>query len=239
MSKPEVWSVDEFGEPWLDNPHLIIANPIRRQKKMASKRRQPAALRKYWAARRGKKSSPRRKRRTSRAVTRRRSVSRKQARSNPYFLNARRRRSPSRRRYHRNPQLAGFALPGVMDVLSVGAGLVVPPLVASYIMPMLPEAFRSNRIAAYAVKAAAVVVPALVVKKFVSQRAGNLMLLGGAASFALDLIKDFAPGVIPGLGYQPLLGKYVVPRSINGGRAAGLPPMIASTPERLNPSQRF
>lgn len=236
---------------------------------MASRRerRMPAGLARYWATHRRK---PRRRRAAKRNYTstgmllnpkrRRRRAS---GRRNVMVTNPRRRRSIGRarrvRRYRRNPgllggrsmSLMGFSLPPLDAVAFVGAGLIVPPLVTSYIMTMLPADWKTSKAAYYGVKAVSVLVPAMLLKQFVSPRAGNLMLLGGAASFVIDLIKDFAPGVIPGLGVQPFLGYYPsmgIPSRQLGtypgrGGAQRLPgllsPMIASTPDRLNPAGRF
>jgi len=167
---------------------------------------------------------------------------RRRTRTNPYFLNPPRRRRyhSNKRRYRSNPALMGFQLPGLLDVVSVGAGFVVPPIVAGYIMGWLPDSMKTSKAAMWAVKAAAVVVPSMVVRRFVSRRAGNLMLLGGAVSLALDLVKEFAPGLIPGVGFQPLLGAHVVrPTRARMPAPAGLPAMIASTPDRLSPTGRF
>lgn len=247
-----LWTRDDYGEPWLDNPQLLIAgNPLkRRKKKVMAKRAMPAGLRRYWAKhrrkpRRARKNAyfvnPHRRRRVRARVRHRRRAARR-PRQNAYFLNPRRRRG--RRRYRSNPSLMGlgFQLPNLMDVAAVGAGMVVPPIVASYVMGWIPDAWKTSKAAYYVVKAASVVIPSMLVRKFVSQRAGNLMLLGGAVSFALDLVKEFAPGVIPGLGYQPLLGAVVqrnfrvLPRT-NSGPA--LAPIIAMTPDRLSPQGRF
>jgi hypothetical protein len=137
----------------------------------------------------------------------------------------------------------GFQIPAVMDIAAVGAGFVVPPLITGYVMGWLPDSLKTSRAAYWAVKAAAVLVPSMAVRSFVSRRAGNLMLLGGTVSFVLDLIKEFAPGVIPGLGYQPLLGAFTAPPQFSRARMPpqrqGLPRMIAGTPDRLDPTARF
>ncbi len=163
----------------------------------------------------------------------------------------------SRRRAARNPQFLG-SLPPLKSIAFVGAGLVVPPLVATQIMKFLPTEWQTSKPAFYAVKAAAVILPSMLVKKMVSREAGNLMLLGGAASFALDLLKE--TGLLTQLGLsgvsnsQPLLGYYPskgggLGRMRNGmGSYPSLPQstmpvsmaqMIANTPDRLNPQNRF
>ncbi len=187
-----------------------------------------------------------RRRRRSYATNRRRRHHAARAHSNPvrrrrrYFSNRR------RRHYRSNPgglSVMGFQIPAVMDIAAVGAGFVVPPLITGYVMGWLPDSLKTSRAAYWAVKAAAVLVPSMAVRSFVSRRAGNLMLLGGTVSFVLDLIKEFAPGVIPGLGYQPLLGAFTAPPQFSRARMPpqrqGLPRMIAGTPDRLDPTARF
>lgn len=162
------------------------------------------------------------------------------------------------RRYRRNPgglSVAGFNLPAMDAVLFTGAGFIVPPLVQSFAMRFIPVAYQSNQAVMWLVRAASAVVPPMLVKKFVSQRAGNLMLLGGMVSLAIDAVKTFAPGMIPGLGSQPFLGAYIRPRPAGMGRyfandqrraLAGpgngngnMNSIWGGVPERLQASARF
>jgi hypothetical protein len=183
-------------------------------------------------SRRRLSTNPRRRRHTMRA--------------NPPRRRARRYSSNRRRSYRRNPALSvmGFQLPNLMDVAAVAGGMIVPPIISGYIMGWLPASLQTSSAAKWAVKAAAVVLPSMAVRSFISRRAGNLMLLGGSVSFVLDLIKEFAPGVIPGVGYQPLLGAFTASPAF--GARARLPlvarapsRMLSSTPDRLDPMQRF
>ena len=198
----KLWTTDQGGERWLVNPQLIIANPRhhRRIKKMASrrKRRMPAALRRYWAGRRAKSNymsagmlaNPRRRRPRRTRRHHRRAV----AVSNPP---RRRHVRRAHRRHHyrhalRNPRLMGFELPPLQDIAFVGAGLIVPPMLSTYLLAnVVPASYQTSQPVIYAVRAASVVIPAMLVRKFVNPRAGNLMLLGGAAAFVIQLIKDF------------------------------------------------
>jgi hypothetical protein len=136
-------------------------------------------------------------------------------------------------------------------VLFVGAGLVVPPIMAGYIMGMLPVEWRSSKATYYGVKAASVLIPSMLVRQFVSRRAGNFMLIGGAASFAIDLVREFMPALIPAapMAGQPFLG-YYERYNRNGalGRYSSIPvrsrtvqqtPLLSATPERLSPNARF
>lgn len=169
--------------------------------------------------------------------------------------------NPRRRRYKRNApagergmKIFGITLPSLETILWVGAGMVVPNIAAGYITGWLPATWTtvaadgSNKtqvqMATIGVQAASVLIPSLLVRKFVSQRAGNLMLVGGAASFVLSLIRTFMPGVIPGLGYQSMLGSYftrpgtVVPfRTPMVAKSAS--PMMIDVPYRLDPAARM
>ncbi len=140
-------------------------------------------------------------------------------------------------------------------ILFTGAGLVIPPIVASMIMKQMPVAWATSKPAFYAVKAASVLIPSYLVKRFVSPRAGNLMLLGGAASFMIDILNETGvltsiksafglSGAIsqPMLGYYPGigggLGKYPS-LSANGSAPVTAQRMVSSVPSRLNPADRF
>jgi hypothetical protein len=278
-----LWMEESDGERWLINPSLIIANPRarkarknRRGKKMALRRRRrsrrnrmPAGLRRFWAKHRRHRTNRVHRRRTRRArlnpPRRRRRARRNYAASGMLAMNRRRRRSyrrnrvmRHRRRARRNPSLLGFTLPPVMDIAAVGAGYVVSPLLANYVWNnwVAGTSLGTSKWAYLGVEAISVAVPAMVVRRFVNVRAGNLMLLGGAAKVALDLINTLAPTLLPavatptglgfyetmgprralsGVGEQPFLGRYLtrgrpIPQS---GR------MISSVPDRLDPGARF
>lgn len=252
------------GEIWLDNPQLIIANPGKRRKKRMAKSYRKRRGRKGTSRRRryrrnyaasGLIANPRRRRRARRTTLRRR---RRSFAMNPR-RRVRRRRHVARRRYRRNPGLGsmfGFTLPPLDAILFTGAGIVIPPVMASYLMTYLPASLKTSKAAYYGVKAAAVLIPSMLVRRFVSRRAGNLMLVGGAASFAIDLVREFAPGLLPGaVGSQPFLGFYermpggrAMTASPGMGRYASIPvrsqpiqrtPLLSITPERLSPGARF
>jgi hypothetical protein len=145
----------------------------------------------------------------------------------------------------------GIHLPPFDAVLYTAGGYVAPPMVAGVLMTFVPDSMKGSAVTTWLVKAASVLLPAWLVGRFVSQRAGSYVLIGGAASFVIDAVNTFAPGLIPGLrgmGYQPLLGSYFGPQlpaytrrsqtSLVRGRSA-MSPMIADAPERLDPSGRF
>jgi len=248
---------DIDGERWLANPQLIIANPRRKKRgKVMAK-----------ARRRGRKNAPRRRRARKnyaasglianprRRYRRNRRTSRRRVSLNPR-RRYRRNRVHHARRYRRNPGISsalGFSLPPMDAILFTGAGIVIPPIMAGYIRSFLPTDWQASKAAYYGVKIASVVVPSMLVRRFVSRRAGNLMLLGGAASMAVDMIREFMPTLLPAatMSGQPFLGFYerMPQRSLSGmGRYASIPvrsqsvmrtPLLSATPERLMPQNRF
>lgn len=249
------------GELWLDNPLLttLAANPGRK-KTVAKKRRKMSALQRLYFG--PKKNRPRR-RHHSRSNRPRRNFygagmlanrpRRRHSRSNRPRRNFYPLLNP-RRHYRRNSpsdgavvqNVGGIPIPALSPMLFAGAGIIVPPLVAGYITTNLLPASMQGTATTWLVKAASVVIPGLLIRKFVSRQGGNYFLIAGGASFILDAIRTFMPGVIPGLGYQPMLGSYFGPqRPINFQPRAATnvplmqPSMIASTPDRLNPANRF
>lgn len=239
------------GEPWFDNPQLVIANPKRRKKTMSKRR-----------TRRGRKNAPRRRARRNfysagmlsnrpRRKARRNPRRRRHMRSNAYFPLGNPRRK-HRKHYRRNPgggrKFLGFTLPPMDEVLFATAGLIGPGLVAGKILSFLPASWQTgsdgkpNQITMWATKVLSVVLPAWAIRRFIGTRASNSFLIGGLAGLSLDAIKTFAPGIIPGIGAQPLLGSYFdQPRAVvNFPRSTGrVPQMIADAPGRLDPQERY
>lgn len=180
------------GEPWFDNPLLVTAtaNPRRKRKKMAA-------------------SNPRRKR-ARRNPSRR---SRARARRNPIAANPRHGRRRRRSGYRHNPPaVMGISLPPVEDVLYTSVGFIAPAALSGQILNLLPDSMRGQA-TTWIVKAAAAIVPAALAKRFLGPRAASLMLVGGGCSFTLDLLRTYAPGVIPGLSGMPMLG-YWTPQAL-------------------------
>jgi hypothetical protein len=185
---------------------------------------------------------------------------RRRARTNP-----RRRRyavarhNPRRRRHYRsNPRrVFGFELPPIEAVLFTGIGLIAPNQIALKIMSYLPDSVTkkadgtTSQPVAWGVKIATALLLPLAVRKFVSQKAGNYMLIGSGAGLVLDAVKTFMPGVIPGIGYQTMLGEYQTPglnayfqrsdaQPYNRARVPlSTSAIVAGAPDRLDPSSRF
>jgi hypothetical protein len=229
------------GEPWFDNPQLIVANPRKRRTTTMARphRRRYRARHNRRRARRNLYSpGPM----VNRGHRRRRTM---RARARAFFRRHFRRRHhhvKHNRRYRRNPSalsLAGIQFPPLDAVLWVGAGAIVPPMVQAQIVKFVPASWQQSQATTWLVKVASVVVPGILLRRFVNPRAGNLFMVGGLASLVIDAIRTFAPGVIPGMGYQPLLGAYFGPGAAAQQPRMALPPMMAEAPTRLDPAHRF
>lgn len=253
--------------PWLENPVLITAaNPRKGRRKVKMAQRSKRTGRFVRTARKTRKPRKAASHRINPHRRRRRSPSRRRKASSGFLAmfskpKARRRRStnPRRRGYRRNPgtggtmRVFGFGLPAVDAMAFTAAGFLAPALVSEYLMRVIPESWKvgtAGTLVNWSVKIISAFAPGYLVRKFVSPKAGNYMMIGGGAQLVLEIMRTFLPGVIPGLGHQPLLGTY--PRAglndyFNNPRTlvpfsrsrAALPAMLASTPDRLNPAGRF
>jgi len=243
-------------------------------RRRSRRNRMPAGLRRYWAKHRRRASPNRRRRRRSMSNPRRRRARRNYlspgmvAAMNPRRRrrHARRNRIHHHRRHHarRNPSLMGFTLPPTMDIVGVASGLIVPPMLANYIFNnyVAGTSMGTSKWAYLGVEALSVAATGMAVRKFINVRAGNMMLLGGAARFVLDAVQVLMPSLIPtsvmpaglsGMGAQPFLGFYEQRPRARGIPSPGLgryytpghatssqgSRMIMGTPDRLDPSARF
>lgn len=210
-----LWSEDEFGDLWLDNPHLSIltTNPkrrpsrVRRKTKMAKIKSRPRDAKgrfrkraggRRWTARVYASGRTRRVKVTRHPVLVNDPGRRKKRRSYAYAMN-RRRRSPVRRRYRHNPRrFAGlFGKITITNVVSVGVGMVGTPLMSGFINRYLPATISANRYAGYAVKGASAWLLSFAAEKAVGKQAGRAVLIGGLAYLAVNVITDFFPTLIP------------------------------------------
>ncbi len=235
------WDEDKNGELWLDNPQFVTAlfNP-RKVRKMAKPRKgvMPAGLRKYWAKHRRKTKTNPHKRRHYTARAKAPARRRYYAKTNPP------------RHYKRNKSRAGggvakmlgFSIPRPSSIVAAGAGLLFPPMIANYaITNFLPASLQGNQLATGAVKVGSVLIPGLVIGKFVSREAGMLFTLAGTAAFVVELIRSsgvLASVGLQGMGYYPAampqlravgMGKYITGKT--GSRPTTVP--------RLNSLERF
>ena len=209
--KKRLWNYFD-GEPFLDNPYLGILNAKKGKRTMATRRK------------RGRKATRRVARRPVRRTSTRRRTHR--ARRNPYpmaglVVNPRRRRrtrAVSRRRtrrssYRRNPALLGFSIPPLSKVLFAGVGFFAPPVLEGMISNFLPASISGTTLGKYATRILSVVGLTYAVRKFVGVEESNMVAIGGSVYVVSTALREFAPGIIPGLGmYVPArrgLGEYV------------------------------
>lgn len=192
------------------------------------------------------KSNPRRRRATLRAnPVRRRSAARRVMRANP-------RHRRHARHFRHNPAVLGMMLPSWEAMLYTGVGILTPALVEEQVNKFVPDAWKTGTtgtLVSWLVKAVSAFGPGMLVRKYASKDAGNYMLIAGGAVFGMGIIKTVFPGVVPGLGAQPLLGQYpgmgayfnrATPAGARFQRSrANVPTMLSTAPERLNPANRF
>jgi hypothetical protein len=249
------WSQDADGERWLVNgPELMIAsNRPKKKGKRKMYANKPRHGTKAWMSYirgfRKKNKSTKRKHHSK-------------ARRNMYsagqIANPPRTRTVTRyvkakliRRRKSNPgglfgrSAAGFlGLPGVEPILGAFAGLVVPPTLSHFTAPYLPTSITTSPWGKYAISAANVILPAWLIKKFLSRNIGNTMMVVGIGSLLYSIAKDFMPSVF-GLsgyvGYQPMLGVYQQRRGLPPARQVPMmtTPMQSGIPSRLDPTRRF
>lgn len=212
---------DFDGEPFLINPHLAILNPKKGRKMARRKTRRTVA--------RGRKNAPRRRRRTYR--------------KNPFTVpgavmavNPRRRKrgrknSPRHHRkgYRRNPAVLGMKLPSLQTIAYVGVGFVGTPILEGFVSSFLPTSFATSTLGKYVVRIGSALGLSWAGRQLIGREQGNMVAVGGGLYVVTSLIKDFAPGVIPGLGipgmaaYQSRLGAYQTRLSAYTGKQLAAP----------------
>jgi hypothetical protein len=247
------WTQDADGERWLINgPELLIAaNRPKRKEKRKMYANKPRHGTKAWMAyiRKFRKNPGGRKRkhhakRSRNMYSAGAIANRPKTRTITRYVKATRRRS--------NPGggggrgllgLAGF--PGIEPITGAFAGLAVPPVLNYLVSGYIPAAITGNTFGRYAVRAAEVVLPAWLVRRYVNRNVGNIMMFVGIGKLLFDAVREFAPG-IPGLsggiGYQPMLGVY--PQQRRGLPPARMVPMMQTSmqsgvPTRLDSGSRF
>lgn len=148
---------------------------------------------------------------------------RRRYRRNPYpvaglALNPRRRRrhrrNPQmnrRRRYRRNPSIMGFKLPPLQQVLYAGVGFVAVPVTEGFLNQFLPLSITSTTLGKYAVRIGSVIGLTWLGKAMLGKNAATMIGIGGGAYVLVSAVKEFAPGMIPGLSAYtvPGMGAYV------------------------------
>jgi hypothetical protein len=200
------------GEPFMVNPRLGILglglNPGRKK--------------------RGKKTMARRRSKTRSARVKMEYVrsfqkNRRRHRRNPYpvagvAINPRRRRRSfpimnRRRRYQSNPRrILGLSLPPLQSVLYAGVGFVAVPVTEGFINQFLPLSITATTLGKYAVRIGSVIGLTWLSKMVLGKNAATMVGIGGGAYVLVSAVKEFAPGIIPGLSAytssRPALAAY-------------------------------
>lgn len=163
-----------------------------RRRKRSRKGKMPAGLKAYWAKKRAGSNPP--KRRKRRASKRRATVSMNAPRRAKRSRSSAPRRS-SRRSYRRNPGLptSGF----VMDAVYVTGGFFATRFAAGFVLPMLP--MTEQPIVRIAAKGAVAWGLGFLGGKFLGQRSGQLLMLGGLVEALGDAVKTYVSPYVPAL----------------------------------------
>lgn len=265
-----IWDMDATGEPWLgslDNPDLMLLNPPRRKKKG----KMPAALARYWREKYAGGGGHKRKKARAHGGKKRRGSYRSRPLSNPPMLMSSAAPAPRRRR-----KLGEFVsqFPNLKTIAGVAIGFVAPPMIWARVKGYLPASVQSLPVDAndqsrsalgyWVARAAVAVAPPLLVRRLFDRVMGNLMLVGGIVSIAVDVARYYMPSFMSG---QPFLGYYTSGMVAGPAAAAPMldsgpvrqstrlgmygsassfypgwqPPtrMTSTTPDRLDPSARF
>lgn len=255
-----LWMTDTAGERWLDNPQLIVANRPRRKNVYTNPnlRRGTASARSYMKWVRSHRGGGKRKWKAKRNFFTAGPVANPAGRRRPrtYVQRARagvvkyfklpRRNPPAAGGGAQTRTLMGIPVPALEPLAGGVLGLIAPPLVHSFVGGFIPASIQQNTLGRYVVRAAEVVLPSILVRKFINARIGNYMLIAGFAKIAVDAVAEFAPGIIPGMsgmGWQPMLGMYTSNsrgvRAIPQNVPVTLPGLSVGVPMRLSNSTRF
>lgn len=240
----DLWDTFD-GEPFLDNPSLLLINRKKGKKTMAKrKRRTPPRNAKGRFVKTSRAKTTRRRRgmsrRTAAAVTRH--IRRHGRRSGRRVVRLHRGQvalvNRHRRHYRRNPGMfsgIGLNTETLKTVGLTAGGFLGTPFVEGFVVNYLPTSLTSNRFARYAIRIAAAVGLGFLVGKAIGKEAGKKVAIGGLAYFGVGLIKDFMPTLGTGTGSylrsQPLLGTYQ--KSSMGSY------MTSSGPARNDPANRY
>lgn len=146
------------------------------------------------------------------------------------------------RRHRRNPaqgtKILGFRLPPLKQVMYAGVGFVGVPVTESFINGFLPLSITSSVLGKYAVRIGSVIGLTWLSKNFLGSQAATLIGIGGGAYVLVSAVREFAPGVIPGLNaYTPAgrLAAYTLPASSRplSGMGAAMRPVAVNRQARF------
>lgn len=225
-----LWDVFD-GEPFMDNPRLGILGLINPRKKKGRKvarfKKGSKAAKAYMASIRPNRKrrrnpfpvgglvvNPRRRRKGGGG---KRSASRGRHRQRIVLENRR-----HRRRSRRNPAILGFQVPALQPVLYAGAGfagsIALESVLTSGTTPIIPVTITGTTLGKYAVRVGCVVATAYLAKMMLGGEKAKMVGIGGGVYVLTSAIKEFAPGIVPGMAaYRPLngMGTY---RGLNAAR---------------------
>ena len=210
------------GEPFMINPRLGILsalNPRKRKRGRKVAKRGWGRAHMAWVrsfAKKGRKNRRRKyhARRNAFPVAGLVANPRRRHRKNPRHSYVRHWVKRGRRRYRRNPGIMSFtrglALPNVTKVIYAGAGYVGTPIVEGFLSPYLPASITTNTFGKYAVRIGSVVGLTFLAKAVLGREAATYVGIGGGSYVLISAVREFAPGVIPGLSaYTRPLAAYV------------------------------
>ena len=130
---------------------------------------------------------------------------RRRYRRNWVPLTNRRRRSSGGRSF--------FGLPPLQSVLYVGVGAVGTPVAETFINGFLPLSITSSVLGKYAVRIGTLLGLTLLARQLLGKDRAKLVAIGGGVYVLTSAIREFAPGIIPGLSAYvppPGMGAYVM-----------------------------
>lgn len=260
MAKP-LWGTDLYGERWLENSgELILANKsgrrkgkkmARRKGKRSSAARMMAYVRSFRKKSRAKTNRPKHRRAAKRNFMNAGMIANR-PRSRVYVMPRRRPRSNPASGGTGRPlfNMFGLQIPGMATTAGAVAGLVIPGMVQAQIAAYVPASLSSTTIGKWLVRTASVALPAWIVKRFISAKAGTMMFIVGAATLGAMALREFFPTAFPALGQylgeQPFLGYYGTSgggqRQLTTGRQQFpimQPGMSRGVPDRLQAGSRF
>jgi len=227
------------GEPFLINPHLaIVGNPKKGRSNRMAKRKVSRS--------RGRKATSRRRARTTRITS---SYSKnpftvpgvvignpRRRRKSGFALNRRRK---GKKRYRRNPAVFGLQLPALQTVAYVGIGFVGTPVLEGFLSSFMPTTFATSTLGKYVIRIGSLLGLSWAGRAVMGKTQGNMIAIGGGVYLVTSLIKDFMPGVIPGLSqyvpgiaaYQTRLSAYQTRLSAYDKRMLGQMPRGLAAPD--------
>jgi len=101
----------------------------------------------------------------------------------------------------------------LQSVLFVGAGFVAVPAFETFLNTWLPTSITSTTLGKYAVRIGLVLGITALGRALMGKDRAKLVAIGGGAYVLVSAVKEFAPGVIPGLSAYvppPGMGAYVM-----------------------------